>query len=250
MPRLKSDAEYASQLRIKLRAGLPVALGIVGWLLIASSLNTILFAILPLRLTQPGWQLALVGIILTTSMNLLIGAGFICLVPMIGTQARIAEYWFGLIGRSSSWFALLLLLLIPLQFHAGFRALANQNDADKTAVKNLERFQFRIRQSNSEAELRSYVASLPTAPMLPAVFDSPFPVIRQRAVDNLQNQINAATTLRKQQEANRLQQFLKEVTRNSVQAILMALAFASIGHVDPRHRNPVTRVLRRLLPGR
>jgi len=77
-------------------------------------------------------------------------------------------------------FAILLVLIIPFQYFLGARILKQQTISTVAAVSNLQGIAKGISAVNSEPELRSYVASLPNPPALPAKFDAAFPVIKQR----------------------------------------------------------------------
>ena len=101
----------------------------------------------------------------------------------------------------------------------------------------------------TEAELRAYVASLPNAPSLPAKFDAAFPVIKQRAIENLQAQINAGSENIALQKSESLQVFLKEAIRNTAQAILMATAFSALAALGgPKATNAITKLFTRFFP--
>jgi hypothetical protein len=244
----KIDRFQASERQVKVRAGLPTALAVVGWLIIGSALNTLVFSVLPLRLGAPDWQLTFIGWLLSVSVNLLIGTARVCFASLVGQQSRTVEAWYQSAGQMASVLSVVMLLAIPCQFYAGFGAFTNQTVEAKAVLKNLETIQFRIRQTDSEPALRGYVGSLPNPPRLPATFDAPFPVIRQRAVDNLEGQINTGKRIFKEQQSERLQVFLKEALRNSIQAILMAAAFVRLAQVQPSKRNPIIRLFKRL-PG-
>jgi len=85
------------------------------------------------------------------------------------------------------------------------------------------------------------VASLPNPPALPTKFDAPFAVIKQRAIDNIQAQINGAGNNIEIQKSLAIQLFLKEAIRNTAQAILMAAAFSVFANLSSKARNSVTR---------
>jgi hypothetical protein len=244
----ETGAGHRSSRKYKIHSELPTAIAVVGLLIIASALITVIFVVLPLRLGQPDWQLTFIGWLLSVSINLLIGIAMICVASLADQQSRTVEAWYQAASRFASVLAGVMLLTVPWQIYAGIGALSAQNAQARAALKDLETIQLRIRQTDSEAALRGYVGSLPNPPQLPARFDAPFAVIRQRAVENLQVQINTGITLQKQQQSERLQLFLKEALRNTIQAILMAAGFARIAQVEPGKSNPVTRMFDRM-PG-
>jgi hypothetical protein len=82
--------------------------------------------------------------------------------------------------------------------------------------------------ANDEAELRSFFASLPSPPTVPARFDAPFSEIKQRLLTNFNSRLNAANYQAGVLRTQRLEKFIAEASRNSVQAFLMAIAFTGI----------------------
>jgi hypothetical protein len=77
-------------------------------------------------------------------------------------------------------------------------------------------------------ELRSFLASLPTPPPVPARLNAPFPEIRQRLLTNFDSQLNAANYQAGELRRQRMERFIADASRNTVQALLMAIAFTGI----------------------
>jgi hypothetical protein len=152
------------------------------------------------------------------------------------------------VARAASWFAVVLVLLIPLQFFLGYRVLKNRTNSSTEAINKLKTIVNGISAVNSEAELRAYVASLPNAPALPAKFDAAFPVIKERAIDNIKAQINAGSENTALQQSESLQVFLKEAIRNTSLAILMAAAFSALAGLHSRSTNAIARFFQSLGP--
>jgi len=136
-----------------------------------------------------------------------------------------------------------MLVIIPLQFILGTRALNQQAIPAAEAVAKLKDIVKGINNVNSESELRAYVASLPNPPALPSKFDAAFPVIKERAIQNINAQINATVNNTELQKSQQLQVFLKEAVRNTAQAILMATAFSVLANLSGRASNIVTRFI-------
>ena len=224
-----------------------VTIAIIGWLLIGFSLNAIIFSSFPLRLATPEWQLNLIAGLISSSPTLLIGATLVALSLVFDPAAQILKDWNLTVARAASWFAIVLMLIIPLQFYLGSRALQKRTEISSEAISKLKSIVTGISAAKSEAELRFYVASLPNAPALPAKFDAAFPVIKQRAIGNIQAQINTGSENIKLQKSEALQIFLKEAIRNSVQAILMAAAFSALAALNPKATNLITRIFTILL---
>jgi len=218
-----------------------LAMATIGWLMIGFSLNSIIFNAFPLKLALPEWQLGLIAALLSSSMFLLIGATLITLAPLFSPHEKILQDWNVTVCRAASWLALLLVLITPLQFFVGARALNNQFKTTNQAISRLKSIAKGLSGLNSENELRAFVASLPNAPRLPAKFDAAFPVVKQRSIANIQAQINAATENIDRQKSEGTQIFLREAIRNTAQAILMAAAFSTLAALSSRSTNAVTR---------
>ena len=240
----ESDSERRSRLKAKTAA----TIAVIGWLLIAFHLNAIIFSSFPLKLDTPEWQLNLIASLITASPSLLIGATLVALALVFDHSAQILKDWNLTVARAASWFAVVLVLLIPLQFYLGSRVLKNQTNSSTVAINKLKTIVKGLSAVNSEAELRAYVASLPNAPALPAKFDAAFPVIKQRAIDNIKAQINAGSESTALQKSESLQVFLKEAIRNTSLAILMAAAFSALAALNSRATNSITRFFQRLGP--
>jgi hypothetical protein len=244
---LESLAESDSIRRSKNRSKSSLALGLLGWLIIGSTLNAVIFSSLPLKIATIEWQLNLVGSLLTSSFNFLIGFALIIIAQLFNAKEKILQKWQVLVSRLAAWFAIVLLLIVPLQFFSGFRAVRQQGLTVAKAISNLNVIVNRVGAVNSEPELRAYLASLPNPPTLPSKFDAPFPVIKQRVIDNIKSQINLVTNNADRQKSQALQTFLKDSVRNTAQAILMATAFSILANLSSRTANVVTRFIYSLL---
>jgi hypothetical protein len=233
--------------RLRLWSKTSFTLAVLGWLIIGSALNTIIFNSFPLNLSTPEWYLSLIAALISSGFPFLVGAVLIALALLFNPKENILQKWQLMVIRLSGLFAILMVLVIPLQFFLGSRALNGQTSRAFEAINNLKTIATRISAVNSEPELRVYVASLPNAPALPAKFDAAFPVIKQRAIENIKAQINAAQNNLEIQKSQALQVFLKEAIRNTAQAILMAAAFSALANLSSGNKNAVTRFFCSLL---
>jgi hypothetical protein len=143
----------------------------------------------------------------------LIGATLIIITQLFNTQERILRKWQILISRLAALFTILLLLIIPLQFALGSRALRQQSIPVTQEINKLKGVVDKISGMNSEPELRAFLASLPDTPALPDKFNAPFPVIKKRSIDNLKASINLATNNADLQKTQRIKTFLKEAAK-------------------------------------
>jgi len=240
----ESDSEGCSRLKAKTA----VTISVIGLLLIGFSLNAIIFNSFPLKFATPEWQLNLIAALISSSPSLLMGGMLIALAMVFNPEAQILKDWNLTVARAASWSAVVLVLMIPLQFYQGSRALKNQTISTYESINKLKSVSKGISRLNSETDLRLFVASLPNAPRLPAKFDAAFPVIKQRAIENIQAQINAATENLELQKSQAIQVFLKEAIRNTAQLILMAAAFSALAGLHSRSTNAMTGFFQSLGP--
>ena len=227
--------------RSLLRSKSSIALALMGWLTIGTTLNSIIFNSLPIKLAIPAWQLSLIGSLLNSSFPLLIGVSLIVFAQFLNLKDQTLQHWKLMAGRFAALFALLLVLMIPLQIIPGLSLLRQQSIPTTEAVNNLQRIIWRINALNSERELRVYVASLSNPPSLPDKFDATFPEIKNRAIENIQAQIRAINNNAQLQKSQALQTFLREAMRNAIHAILMATSFSILANLVGGVHNKVTR---------
>jgi len=199
-----------------------------GWVLIGTALSSILFASFPFQLLQPEFQLRLISAILSASMALLLGCLLVCAAYVLDLDNKLLRDRAKLVRVASRTFAILLLLIVPLQLFAGMRALAKVQEGESEMLKQRRVVIQRLSNTQDEQELRAYIASLPGSPQMPDRFDAPFPVIKKRALANMKEQSSITEMNLRPVRAQRWERFLGEASRNSVQAILMAIAFLAL----------------------
>lgn len=226
---------------------LSFVLAIVGWLIIGSTLNTIIFNSFPLMLAAPTWQLNLIAAILSSCSAFLVGAVLIALALALNPKDKVLQKWQLAMSRLAGLFAIFLIFTIPAQFFLGSRILKEQVETTNLAIKNLKDNIRGISSASSETELRAYVASLPDPPKLPAKFDVAFPEIQKRAIDNINAQINAAANGVEIQKSQNLQRFLQEAFRNTAQAILMSAGFSVLANISRKASNSLTKLFESVL---
>ena len=234
---IESDSDGLNRLKVRTSR----AIALIGWLLIGFNLNGVIFNSFPLKLAQPEWQLDLITKFLSISTSLLLGAMLVTLALILNPKEQILNNWNRLVTRLASLFTVALVLSIPLQFYLGSRALTNQTKSAYVRINNLKSLVKGINSTNSENDLRLYLATLPNQPKLPDKLDAPFPVIKQRAIANLQAEINTAIENAKTQKSEALQVFLAEAIRNTAQCILIAAAFSALAGLNPQSANFVTK---------
>jgi hypothetical protein len=201
---------------------------LVGWVLIGSTLSSLIFGSLPVRLVDPEWQLRLISGILGSSPIFLIGTLLVCGAQLLNTRSQKLLQRAQFLRLASGWLAVLLLVLIPFQFYAGHRASGVVQASENEGIQLVKRIIKGVKASNNEPELRSFLASLPSPPPVPAKFEAPFAEIKQRLLTNFEGRLNALNYQAGLLRSQRLEKFIADATRNSVQALLMAIAFTGI----------------------
>jgi hypothetical protein len=177
---------------------------------------------------EPEWQLRLISGILGSCAILLIGTLLVCGAPFLNTRNEKLLQRAKFLRLASGWFAVILLVLIPFQFYSAHRATGAVQSSENEAIQLVKRIVQGIKASDNEAELRSFLASLPTPPPVPAKFEAPFPEIKKRLLTNFEGRLNALNYQAGLLRTQRLEKFIADATRNSVQALLMAIAFTGI----------------------
>ena len=207
---------------------------LVGWVLVGAALNGVLFSSLPVKLIDPAWQLVVISAILSAGGFVLLGSLLVCGAHLLNPRSNLLQKRLNIVRIGAGWFTVLLLLIIPFQFYAGYRANGVVQETENQSIQLFNKVIKGVTASGDEAELRSFLASLPTPPPVPARFDAPFPVIKQRLLTNFSSQLNAATYQSGILNSKRFETFIAEASRNAVHAFLLAIGFAGIAeHSGP-----------------
>jgi hypothetical protein len=214
------------QTRLGKDGSLYLALG--GWTVILAAVTPLIFAIFPLQLGQPVWQLNTISSLLGASTNILIGSLLISLARIFNPKDSQLKKNTAFIRKLAGLLAVLMLILIPFSLFSGYRAIKANEAASRISLKEWKKQLRAVQSLASEADIRSWAASLPEPPLLPAVFEAPFPVIKNRMIDNLTGKVNSLQNQIEENFRGQWLRFLTEFTRNSIQALLMALAFSAL----------------------
>jgi len=214
------------QTRLGKDGSLYLALG--GWTVILAAVTPLIFAIFPLQLGQPVWQLNTISSLLGASTNILIGSLLISLARIFNPKDSQLKKNTAFIRKLAGLLAVLMLILIPFSLFSGYRAIKANEAASRISLKEWKKQLKAVQSLASEADIRSWAASLPEPPLLPAVFEAPFPVIKNRMIDNLTGKVNSLQNQIEENFRGQWLRFLTEFTRNSIQALLMALAFSAL----------------------
>lgn len=246
---IMSDTPFGQQLstggrqqnRLKPLTARSLAVG--GLALIAVSLNSLAFALIPLQLTSPDWLLRVINALLVNSLQLLLGILVLLVARALnGRDLKLAKRlaW---IEKAARWWGILLLLSIPLQIYAGTTSIEQQEASENTNIIHLRQMLEMINAAKDESQLRQASAgnqNLPNLPSLPILlsspnlpnpashFEAPFPVAKERIIANLNSKLDAALKERSRLNPERWQSFIADAIRNGIQAGLLATAFLKI----------------------
>ena len=222
------------------------SLAVGGLALIAVSLNSLAFALIPLQLTSPDWLLRVINALLVNSLQLLLGILVLLVARALnGRDLKLAKRlaW---IEKAARWWGILLLLSIPLQIYAGTTSIEQQEASENTNIIHLRQMLEMINAAKDESQLRQASAgnqNLPNLPSLPSLpillgspnlpnpashFEAPFPVAKDRIIANLNSKLDAALKERSRLNPERWQSFIADAIRNGIQAGLLATAFLKI----------------------
>ena len=199
----------------------------VGVVLLGSFLVGLINAAPP-RLLDPTWLLNLVGLLLSSGTIALIGALLICLARLFNLSNSKLQKRAQFVRKLAVWVALGWLLLIPLQLFLGVRLINSKGSEEIQQIQSLERIAKAVRDANSEFELRQALAQVPNQPPLPPL-TVPLPVAKANLLAQFQKTVNTAKNNQEQGSSTRLQIWLKEAFRNSLQSLLLSLGFIAIG---------------------
>jgi hypothetical protein len=219
------------------------SLAVGGLALIAVSLNSLAFALIPLQLSSPDWLLRVINALLANSLQLLLGILVLLVARALnGRDLKLAKRlaW---IEKAARWWGILLLLSIPLQIYAGTTSIEQQEASENTNIIHLRQMLEMINAAKDESQLRQASAgnqNLPNLPSLPILlsspnlpnpashFEAPFPVAKDRIIANLNSKLDAALKERLRLNPERWQSFIADAMRNGIQAGLLATAFLKI----------------------
>lgn len=200
-----------------------------GLVVLASSLNLLIFSLLPPALLKPDWQLRLTTSMLNGGVQALVGTLLICLSQGFDSTDDLLRDRVRMVRRLAIFVAVLYLALIPLQVSAGLKLLRQKSSEEKTAVAGLNKLIRSIRASTNEQEFRDVIGRLPDPPPLPDKLPGTFSEVRNSIADNLVIRTRSLETRAEQSRSERLQNWLLEAARNVIQSILLSLGFAAVG---------------------
>ncbi|WP_216907439.1 hypothetical protein [Synechococcus sp. CCY 0621] len=202
-------------------------LSTTGLVMVGYGLTALLFACLPIRLLDPEWQLRASGAFSASGPFLLIGLLLVCLARSFNGSSQQLISRVKLLRSLSTWAAILYLLLVPIQLHAGVRLLQQKSGQEAQLQAQWSKFKAQLQATTSEQEVRSLLATLPQPVQLPAKLDIPLPVLKKQLFANVDSRFNALRYQTAEARSQRLQNFLGEASSNCLKTLLVALGFAA-----------------------
>lgn len=202
---------------------------VCGFVLLASAFNALIFALIPPSLLQPDWQLLFASTLLNTGVPALLGCILLYLSSVYNANDNRLAGRVRLVRRLAVLLAITFFALIPLQGYAGAKALRQRAAQEAQAVASLKKVLDQIRMVTNEEDLRNIASRLPNPPQLPDKLPDTVSSIRARLINEIEPRYNALRTRQETLSSERLQQWLGEFARNSIQSVLFGLAFAAIG---------------------
>ncbi len=208
-------------------------LSTTGLVTIGYTLISLFFSCLPLKLVDPEWQLRAAGSFAASGPSLLVGSLLICLARAFdGTSQHLAGR-VKLLRRLCTWTAILYLLLIPMQVHAGVRLLQQKSGEEAQLQAQWMKFRSQIQGTNSEEELRTLLSSLPQPAQLPSKLDVPLAVLKEQILTNADSRFRALKYQTEAARSQRWQNFISEAANTCLKTLLVAIGFAAFAQVRP-----------------
>lgn len=214
------------------RASMASQLGLIGFCLLLLYIGSILVAILPPQLLNPGWQLQFVSTLINSS-----GLGLVGLVLV-----RLAAYVDPSNGRLrnrrdafAAWAcaaAIGFLLLIPLQGYAAWNGWNNANQTRNSQLTTTDRKVRDLRQAIQSAttieQLQRNLEAFSARPLPPAAFATPLPKLRQQLLDNLERTEGLVKQRYERIPPENVWNLAQNSLRNMFSALVLSVAFAGL----------------------
>jgi hypothetical protein len=165
--------------------------------------------------------------VLANGNNALIGALLVCLALLFNISDSQIKKRALLVRTLATWVALGWFLLIPLQLVLGVRVINAQAAQEVDQIQAIVRTSRAVANATNESELRAAMAQVPNQPPLPRL-TVPLEVAKANLLGQFQRNINTAKNDQQQRSSSRWQTWLKEVIRNCLISLLLAIGFLAI----------------------
>lgn len=199
----------------------------IGLMMIVVFALQVLFGAFPLQLKDPGWMLSNAFNLTNSAPLPLIGSSLILLAHQLDDRSEHLNRMLTRLERLALPVALGFLLLIPLQFYAGFRQIRNAEvDAIKT-MADLRKVEQRISGATSSEQLGAIVRNLPGGAQV-KVTEANLETIRSSLLQDLQPKMKRLETVASERKQAAIQTSLKDRIFQSLLALAFSSGFAAL----------------------
>lgn len=219
----------SSSMRNVSQSGLASSLFISGLVLLVTFANILVFSAFPFQALRPEWQLRMAGFLIANGITALLGVILVSISEQ-GLSASNSPFLgrAQLIRRLAGWAAIGYLILIPVQITAGLRQLNIISEAEKQPGIVWRKIRGRINATETEADLRALLSRIPEFPPFPDKLPMSLAAFKADLFSDLDSRFAARTTQLEKARSERLQNFLGEAIRNTIQCILLAAGFSAV----------------------
>lgn len=219
----RSNSRKANQ------GSLAAGLFIAGSALLASFANFLLFSAFPFQPLRPDWQLRMAGFLIANGTTALLGVVLVAISEQglsSGNSSLLGKA--RLMRRLAGWAAIGYLILIPAQISAGLRQLGTIAEKEKQPAIVWGKFRGRINATESVDELRALLSQVPEIPPIANKLEAPFASLKKDLISYVDARFAARATQLQKARSERLQIFLAEALRNTIQCLLLAAGFSAV----------------------
>jgi len=205
-------------------------LSLLGIVSIGTGINSFLFSSFPWKILDPAWQLNLISSLLSSAPFLLFGFLLIYLARFYNKHDQRVKAQIVFVSKASSIISIVFLILIPLQFVSAHQLIKKTQAQDAALLTTWRKSIRAIESTKSEEDFRIIVSNLDGSDRLPAVFDAPFPIVKERALTNLRSRFNLLKNRSDDNVPTMWQNFLGNAARNILQMLLLHFGFRQIAN--------------------
>ena len=223
------DRSIGSKTKLAARYSVEVSQPVlyIGWALIGSGLNTILFSLLIYK-DQVDLVLALASSILTAATPFLLGCVLICCSLVMNPSDSRHRNHANLVRACCRWYAFVLIAFVPIQFIVGAQAVSKVSSENLRSLEQRKWVIQNLKAAENEKQFRNFISNLPDRPQIPEKFEDSYVAIRTRVVKSLMRQYRLIEISIQRNNELREKRFFVEIFKNSVQSFLIAAGLWSL----------------------
>lgn len=233
--RSPANAELLTPSDKELRGKRDVAglLSTIGLVTIGYALTILVFGALPIKLLDPSWQLKAAGGFTSAGPFLLIGTMLSYLAKSFNDADQALLDRSILLRKICTWMAIVYLVMVPIQLHAGVKLLQGQAAQEAKSLAQWNKFKTRLQATSSMDELRTLLGTLKQPITLPPKITVPLATLKQQIIADAESRFNAFSYQSGEANSKRWQNFIGEATSSCLQTLLMAIGFAAFAQGRP-----------------